>query len=232
MEFLAGMDLSIFRALNDLCGFSPTLDRVVVHLEVLKGSLFMGIFGLLWYRPDAERPERREKLLTIVLAVALALIANRVISTLLPFRTRPMYSVGANPPTFEWHADLEHWSSFPSDNATYLFALATGLWLVSRWWGALFGAFAAFAAMARVYLGIHYPGDVLAGALIGIAVTLAVDRETIRKQIAGPVLRLELRYPSYFYGLLFLVLAEMSGGFPNARRIGVAVVHLFVGYHR
>jgi hypothetical protein len=33
---LAGLDVSIFRALNDFCGFNPTLDRVVVHLEVLR----------------------------------------------------------------------------------------------------------------------------------------------------------------------------------------------------
>src|SRR3954453_7515233 len=136
MDFLAGLDVSIFRALNDLCGWSPTLDRIVVHLEVLKGSLFMGMFGLLWYRPGKAQAESREKLLTIVLAVALALIANRLVSTLLPFRTRPMYSIGANAPTFEWHADLEHWSSFPSDNASYLFAIAAGLWLISRPWGA------------------------------------------------------------------------------------------------
>jgi len=232
MDFLAGLDVSIFRALNDLCGWSPTLDRIVVHLEVLKGSLFMGMFGLLWYRPGEAQAESRQKLLTIVLAVALALVANRLVSTLLPFRTRPMYSIGANAPTFEWHADLEHWSSFPSDNASYLFAIATGLWLISRPWGACFGLFATFAALARVYLGIHYPGDVLAGALIGIVAALAVGRGAIPRRIAAWILAFETRTPSYFYGLLFLVLAEMSGGFPNTRRIAVAVVHLFVGYNR
>src|SRR4051794_40016687 len=169
MDFLAGLDLAMFRALNDLCGSSPTLDRIVVHLEVLKGSLFMAIFGLLWYRPGPEQAERRERLLVIVLAVAAALVANPGISAPLPVCTRPMYGVGANAPSFEWHADLEHWSSFPSDNASYLFAIATGLWLISRWWGVLFALFAAFAALARVYLGIHYPGDILVGALIGVA---------------------------------------------------------------
>ena len=90
MTDLAGLDVSIFRALNDFCGWSPTLDRIVVHLEVLKGSLFMGIVGVLWYWPDKEMPRRRETLLTMILAVALSLslVVNRVTSMLLPYRDR------------------------------------------------------------------------------------------------------------------------------------------------
>jgi undecaprenyl-diphosphatase len=229
---LAGLDVSIFRALNDLCGVSPTLDRVVVHLEVLKNSLFMGIVGVLWYWPDKEMPRRRETILIMIAAVALSLVANRAVSTLLPYRDRPMYAIGAHAPTFEWHADLEHWSSFPSDNATYLFAIAASLWLISWRWGLFFGIFAAFAAMARVFLGIHYPSDVVVGALLGIATSVAVNREWVRQKIAAPILTYETRYPPWFYGLFFLALAELAGGFPNTRRIGVAVVHLFVGYNK
>jgi hypothetical protein len=153
-DFLARLDLSIFRALNDFCGWNPALDRIVVHLEVLKGSIFMGIVGVLWYWPDKEMPR----------------------------------------------------------------------------WGLFFGIFAAFAALARVFLGIHYPSDIVVGALIGIATSVVVNREAIRQRLAAPVLAWEVSHPPYFYGLFFLALAEMSGGFPNTRRIGVAIVHLFVGY--
>jgi undecaprenyl-diphosphatase len=83
-----------------------------------------------------------------------------------------------------------------------------------------------------VFLGIHYPSDVAVGALLGIATSLAVNREWVRNKIAAPILSYEARYPPWFYGLFFLALAELSGGFPNTRRIGVAVVHLFVGYNK
>jgi undecaprenyl-diphosphatase len=232
IDFLAGLDVSVYRALNDFCGWSPTLDRIIVHGEVLKGALFMGIVGWLWYWPDKEMPRRRETLLIIILAVALSLVVNRAVSTVLPFRLRPMYSIGANPPTFAWHADQETWSSFPSDNATYLFAIAAGFWLISRGWGLFFGFFAAFVALARVFVGIHYPSDVLVGALIGIATSLAINREPVRKMLAAPLLAREPRYPPYFYALFFVALAELSGGFPNTRHVGVAIVHLFTGYHR
>ena len=89
MDVLTGLDVSIFRALNHLCGSSPVLDRVVVHLEVLKGSLFMGIVGLLWYWPDKKMTRRREIILTIILAVAVSLVLNRIVSMLAPYRDRP-----------------------------------------------------------------------------------------------------------------------------------------------
>ncbi|MGY3550659.1 undecaprenyl-diphosphatase [Bradyrhizobium sp. USDA 4472] len=234
-DFLVGLDVSIFRALNDFCGWSPALDRIVVNsIDILKGALFMGIVGLLWYWPDKEMPRRRETVLTMLLVVAASLIINRALSTLVPFRERPMYSIGANPPSMAspWHPDLENWSSFPSDYATYLFAIAASFWLISRWWGLFFGLFATFVAVARVYLGIHYPSDVLVGALIGIASSIVINREPVRRRFAAPILALEPRYTPYFYGLFFIGLAEISGAFQITRRFGMAILHLFIGFNR
>jgi undecaprenyl-diphosphatase len=96
----------------------------------------------------------------------------------------------------------------------------------------VFGIFAGFAVMARVYPGIHYPSDVLVGAVIGITSSVVINREPVRKRVATPLLAFEPRYAPYFYGLFFLALAEVSGGFPNTRHVGVAIVHLFIGYGR
>ena len=72
----------------------------------------------------------------------------------------------------------------------------------------------------------------VAGALLGITTSVVVNRESVRRRWAAPILAWEQRYPPYFYGLFFLTLAELSTGFPNARRIGTAIVHLFTGYGR
>ncbi len=231
MHFLAALDVSIYRAINGLCGTSPLLDRVVYHISPLRGVLFMGIFGLLWFREDKSRIRTQEKLILLILAVLVALLVNRTISTLLPFRIRPMYAIGANPPSFSWSLDLENWSSFPSDNASYLFAIATCIWLVSRPWGTAFGVFSVVALAERVYLGIHYPSDILVGALLGILSAIAVEREVFYRRIAAPLLAFEKSAPSYFYGVLLFVLAEVVTGFQNTRRIAVALVHVFTGFH-
>jgi membrane-associated phospholipid phosphatase len=229
LDFLTGVDVSTFRALNNFAGWSPTLDRLAVHIGDTKSMVFMGFVGAFWYWNDKEMPRRRQTVLAIILAVAVSLILNRTISVLLPFRVRPMYSLGANGPA-SWEVDLEHWSSFPSDYATYLFAIAAGFSLMSIWSGVFFGIFAALISLARVYLGLHYPSDVVVGALLGVATSVAINREAIRQQIAKYVLALEPRYPPHFYSLLFITLAEVSAAFPNTRHIAAAIVHLFIGY--
>jgi undecaprenyl-diphosphatase len=230
VHFLANLDVSIYRAVNSLCGASETLDRLVYHLAGPTGVLFLGLFGLLWFRQDSNQFRRRQGLVLVVPAVALALVLNRTISTLLPFRIRPMYALGANAPSYPWPFDLENWSSFPSDNATYLFAITACLWTISRRSGLAFGLFSAFVAFGRVYFGIHYPSDILAGALLGFAVGYAVNRTALSVNLARSLLAYEKQMPPYFYGLLFMALAEVVGGFPNTRHVGVAIVHLFRGY--
>src|SRR6266404_3890716 len=143
-DYLLGLDLSLYRALNDFCGWSPILDRLAVHGASLGGALFIGNVSALWFSPAKDTTRRRQTIVIFLVAVALSLVLNRAFSTFVPFRYRPMYSVGAHAPSFEWHADQENWSSFPSDNATYLFAIAAGFWLISWRAGLLFATFATY----------------------------------------------------------------------------------------
>jgi membrane-associated phospholipid phosphatase len=62
--------------------------------------------------------------------------------------------------------------AFPSDHTTVAVALAAGLWLVNRRLGAIAAALALLEGYSRVYLGMHYPHDVLAGIVVGVVVVL------------------------------------------------------------
>lgn len=63
--------------------------------------------------------------------------------------------------------------SFPSDHATAAGAVAVGLVLTNRRWGIFAGVLAVVMAFTRVYVGAHYPADVLAGLALGGAVAAA-----------------------------------------------------------
>jgi undecaprenyl-diphosphatase len=72
---------------------------------------------------------------------------------------------------------------FPSDHATAAFAIATAVLLYHRGWG--IGAMVAAVALAtgRVAAGVHFPGDVLAGAALGVLATLAVHASPLRAPV-------------------------------------------------
>ncbi|MBR7830719.1 phosphatase PAP2 family protein [Actinospica sp. MGRD01-02] len=63
--------------------------------------------------------------------------------------------------------------SFPSDHTTVAVALAVGLWIVSRRLGVIAAILAAIEGFSRIYLGQHYPHDVLGGAILSTAILLA-----------------------------------------------------------
>ncbi|MFD5146338.1 bifunctional phosphatase PAP2/diacylglycerol kinase family protein [Streptomyces sp. NPDC058401] len=69
-------------------------------------------------------------------------------------------------------------TSFPSGHAASAFAFTAGVALESPLWGAAVAPLAASVAFSRVYTGVHYPSDVLAGAALGVAAGLVVRRLT------------------------------------------------------
>ncbi|MHA4809885.1 phosphatase PAP2 family protein [Flavitalea flava] len=70
-------------------------------------------------------------------------------------------------------------SSFTSSHACNHFALSTFIYLTlhhtSRWWGVVF-AWAFFISYAQIYVGVHYPVDVICGALIGCLIGYGTSR--------------------------------------------------------
>jgi len=66
--------------------------------------------------------------------------------------------------------------SFPSDHATVVGAVAVGLYYVDRRIGLIAGGAAILMAFTRVYVGAHYPLDVLAGLALGGTISFAGQR--------------------------------------------------------
>ena len=83
--------------------------------------------------------------------------------------TRPLGLFGSQVNVF--YEQLER-GSFPSGHSQIAFALATFLtWRLKKYWWLFFGA-SLFAGYTRVYVGSHFPSDVLGGAIIGIITAL------------------------------------------------------------
>ena len=164
------MDYSLYKTINGLSGnsFLDGLFKLLANdLPTLLVALVALVFLIAWRE---RRHERRSGAVLATAAAALSLLINQPIAHAVE-RLRPY---AAHPVHAHLLVTRSHDPSFPSDHATGAFALAFGIWLYDRTLGTILLAIAALLAFARVYVGTHYPGDVAGGALIGMAVALAL----------------------------------------------------------
>jgi membrane-associated phospholipid phosphatase len=75
-------------------------------------------------------------------------------------------------------AEMPASTSFPSGHTASAFAFATGVGAVAPAQALPIRALAALVAYSRVHTGVHYPGDVIAGAFLGTTIGHAVARAT------------------------------------------------------
>jgi len=192
---------------------------LLADAEVLKGGLLVAALCALWMSGRA-RDERRDVRTRVVMTVAAAfgaLCVSRLLALALPFRARPFELAGGDA-TLP-HRALESWSAFPSDHAALFFALATGIALVSRRLGVLAVLHAVFVvSLPRLYLGLHNPTDMLAGAAIGVLCALAAARPLLLRRCAAPIVDWsEGRRAPWFGALAFLLAFEIATLFDTVR---------------
>ena len=215
-------DSSILQWLNQFAQVSPIADQAIGFLansHLFKGGVVICLMWYAWFRHTS----RRRHLIATLLGSFVAMATARALASLLPYRARPLHMAELELlPPFGMApvADQGWWASsaFPSDHAVLFFALAAGLCIVHRRLGIVALVYVSLLiALPRVYLGLHYPTDILAGALLGVTLIRLANSQRLLSPLAEPLLTAFERQPAWCYPALFLVTYQIADMFESSR---------------
>ena len=197
MSTLSQLNYSIFQAINSMAGHNPWLDATMAFSADMLIFFLPILLVLAWGRPlnwrreplssseTAELQERRATVLWIIVACLLSFGLNLLIEQFI-FEPRPFIS-------HHIHVLIAHSAdgSFPSDHSAWAFAVVGmfALQIIAAFIATrgqsdrtnhlrllAFPALLTIAALviacligfARIFVGVHYPGDILGGAFDGL----------------------------------------------------------------
>lgn len=167
----AGPDVELLYDINGLAVDAPHWFDRVMEWTGEYGTIFALAALMLWcwwgVRKREDGPSAVAGLVWAPLAAGLALLVNIPIRSFVE-RPRPFLDHKGLEVLVDGKTDY----SFVSDHSTMAMAIAVGIFVAHRRFGLVAIALAVLAGFCRIYMGVHYPTDVIGGFALGTAVAL------------------------------------------------------------
>lgn len=173
------MDLFLFEKINDLAYFAKILDWIGIFLAeyslYVVGVVFLIL--LIWKK-------NRLMVVSSVISVVLSrLVIAEIIKNFL-HQPRPYIVLETASKLIVENKDFQ---SFPSGHAAIFFAIATAVYFFNKKLGIVFFITAILVGIARIFVGVHWPSDILAGAVIGIISGIIINKLFFKKYYGSQI---------------------------------------------
>jgi undecaprenyl-diphosphatase len=156
-----GFDLPVFNFFHSLSGkFWPIDWAWIFFAEYLPYFLVLAALYVVF------REGGRKRIYYFALISLPVILSRGIITETIRFfykRERPFSSLDFSP-----LVSADAFDSFPSGHAAFFFALAMSVYFINRKAGTWFFILVCLVAIGRVCAGIHWPLDILGGAVIGV----------------------------------------------------------------
>ncbi len=168
------MNEILFQVINSWAGLYDWLDQLMVFSAEWLGYLM--ILGLVVFLLIDFKKYK----LMAALAIGSAAVSRLVFVTAIRsfyHHLRPLDALsGIHVLPLPWHITLQLGLgySFPSGHAAFYFALATVVYFHNKKAGYAYFALAGLMGFARVFVGVHWPADIVAGAILGILTSAGI----------------------------------------------------------
>lgn len=229
-------DEPILHFFNQFITQSSALDKWLVYFlesHLAKGVILVLACWYIWYTyPGPQMEKTRNGICTTITSSLIAVFITRIAVHGFPNRPRPFLNpdLKLNIATSLDVLAFKDVSSFPSDHATLFIALSYGIWKTNKKIGVACLIYTLlFIIIPRMALGLHYPSDILFGALIGLGTVELGFQLGILKQINRYLLEFTNRKPQIFYPVFFFLTYEIANLFDELRQLLTFIGHTFKG---
>ena len=173
IKYISSLDHTLFAYINNLSFKSCWLD--VIGIFLADYAVYALVAGLLLFL-------LRKKVRLVLAALSSALIARfGVVELIRLLHPRPRPFIQGD---IHLLINRVNQLSFPSAHAAFVFGLAVVVYLHNKKMGILFLISAFLISLSRIYVGVHWPMDVLSGALVGVLSAIIINKIYGSKRIS------------------------------------------------
>lgn len=157
---ISDVNIKVFRLINDIGKEYTILNPVMIFIaEYMAYFLVAGVLAIWFIRGNNNRMIVVCGIATLLLAEICGKIAGKLHSNKQPF---------AELENVNQLIDKAVDNSFPSDHTILFFSFCLSFWLFNRGWGLLLIGVASLVGVSRIWVGVHYPGDILVAVILSI----------------------------------------------------------------
>lgn len=160
------MDYKIFQAINRLAGQYSLMDMLMILISKKTRYVFIFVLGIIWFRSDSDK----KVVLNAVKSTVFTLLIDTLIK-LFYFKPRPFMKRRV---CILIPSKMD--SSFPSKHTVLAFAVSTSIILRERVLGLFMMGISVLMGLSRIWVGHHYPSDIIGSAFIGSITSVVIDK--------------------------------------------------------
>jgi undecaprenyl-diphosphatase len=160
------MNYNFFKLINQLSGRCTPIDFLMILLSKKVRYVFVFVMIFMWFRNDSYK----KAVYCAGISSGITLFINFLIK-LFFYKPRPFmkYRVGILIPS-------KMDSSFPSKHTLLVFAVSTSIFLRERFLGSIMWILSLLTGFSRIWVGHHYPIDIINSAFLGSMTSILVDK--------------------------------------------------------
>lgn len=160
------MNNKVFKLINQFSGRCSPIDMLMILISNKIRYVFIFVLIFMWFKNDSYKKVSCDA----VTSMGITLFIHTLIK-LFYFKPRPFVnnSVGILIPS---KTD----STFPSKHTLLVFAISTSIFLYDRFLGSVMLVLSVLTGFSRVWVGHHYPSDIIGSAFIATMTSTILDK--------------------------------------------------------